>query len=513
MLCGGDTDVSALRAMVLQSEIYMKKLYFIIPVYKVENYLERCVESVLAQSYNDVEIVLIDDGSPDRCPEMCDKYAEMHDNVHVIHNANGGLSDARNAGLGDIPESIKTDDYITFLDSADFVHPLYAEKMVALCEDNGCNMAQCAYEKGSADVFSETGVKANITVTDSESNTYILETDKANTILRSSLLYMPARNLSNDDYYDDTDIEPSVPVESIKLNQSSLVLKEAFSYKLLATIIPSDATNQNIAWSSSNSSIVTVDNNGIITTLSAGTVNITAEITGMIATCKVKVIPLTTRVMIDYVENGVNYGKGIAIGDIIWAPVNCDFLPDSYSTSKFFQWGRKFGQISWKEDLEFIEGPISLANAQRDIYKDIVFVDTSSPYDWISEYNDLLWNRGTDQTPLKSEYDPCPDGWRVPTHNELSNLKINYGNIHSNKGTDFSGEYTYLDGAPMICLPITGYRDHLGNEYTYNVSDGGEYWSSYTKEGGAYFLYFKGRDIKIKTGSRCDGRCIRCVQE
>lgn len=169
MLCGGDTDVSALRATVLQSEIYMKKLYFIIPVYKVENYLERCVESVLAQSYNNVEIVLIDDGSPDRCPEMCDKYAEMHDNVHVIHKPNGGLSDARNAGLDYIYKSITIDDYITFLDSDDFVHPLYAEKMVSLCEDNGCNMAQCAYEKGSADVFSETGGKPNITVTDSES--------------------------------------------------------------------------------------------------------------------------------------------------------------------------------------------------------------------------------------------------------------------------------------------------------------------------------------------------------
>ena len=319
--------------------------------------------------------------------------------------------------------------------------------------------------------------------------------------------------LNFEKYEDNTNTEPSVPVESIKLDQSSLVLKEDFSYKLLATIIPSDATNQNIAWSSSNSSIVTVDNSGMITTLSAGIVDITAEISGMTATCKVKVIPLTSREMIDYEENGVNYGKGIAIGDIIWAPINCDFLPDSYPTSKFFQWGRKFGQIDWAEDLEFVEGPISLSNGQRDIYQDVVFIDTSYQYDWASEYNNLLCNRGTDQNPLKSEYDPCPDGWRIPTSNELRNLIINSGDTGSQSGTYFCGEYTYLKGAPMIRLPKTGYRNHLGEAYTYKAYAGGEYWSSYTTKEGAYFLFFLNEDIKIKTGSRCHGRSIRCVQE
>ena len=146
----------------------MKKLYFIIPVYKVEDYLERCVNSVLAQSHKNIEIVLVDDGSPDRCPEMCDAYAEKYANIHVIHKPNGGLSDARNAGLAYVYETITDDDYITFLDSDDFVHPLYAEKMIALCEENGCGMVQCGYEKGDADVFPESGDKITFFVTDAE---------------------------------------------------------------------------------------------------------------------------------------------------------------------------------------------------------------------------------------------------------------------------------------------------------------------------------------------------------
>lgn len=146
----------------------MKKLYFIIPVYKVEEYLERCVESVLAQSYKNVGIVLVDDGSPDICPQICDRYGEKYENVHVIHKPNGGLSDARNAGLAYVSDKAESDDYITFLDSDDFVHPNFAERMITLCEENNCGMAQCGYEKGSADVFSESKGESKVFVTDAE---------------------------------------------------------------------------------------------------------------------------------------------------------------------------------------------------------------------------------------------------------------------------------------------------------------------------------------------------------
>ena len=76
-----------------------EKISVIVPVYKVEPYLRRCVDSILAQSYTNLEIILVDDGSPDNCPTICDEYAAKDDRVRVIHKPNGGLSDARNAGL------------------------------------------------------------------------------------------------------------------------------------------------------------------------------------------------------------------------------------------------------------------------------------------------------------------------------------------------------------------------------------------------------------------------------
>ena len=128
-------------------------IYFVVPVYKVENYLARCVDSIIGQTYNDVHIVLVDDGSPDNCPEICDRLASRHSNIKVIHKPNGGLSDARNAGIDYVMSVADKDDYITFLDSDDFVHEKYAEIMVGLCNENGCDSAQCGYEKGDGNNF------------------------------------------------------------------------------------------------------------------------------------------------------------------------------------------------------------------------------------------------------------------------------------------------------------------------------------------------------------------------
>lgn len=87
----------------------------IIPVYKVEKYLRQCVESVLAQDYKNIEIILVNDGSPDNCPAICDEFALGDNRIKVIHKENGGLSDARNAGL-----LIATGEYVLFLDSDDY---------------------------------------------------------------------------------------------------------------------------------------------------------------------------------------------------------------------------------------------------------------------------------------------------------------------------------------------------------------------------------------------------------
>ena len=94
------------------------KLCIVIPVYCVESTLDRCVESVLGQQYDDMEIILVDDGSPDCCPQMCDEWARKDKRISVIHKENGGLSDARNAGIEQ-----STGDYITFVDSDDYLEP------------------------------------------------------------------------------------------------------------------------------------------------------------------------------------------------------------------------------------------------------------------------------------------------------------------------------------------------------------------------------------------------------
>lgn len=87
----------------------------IVPIYKVEKYLNQCVESIIRQTFLDFELILVDDGSPDGCPEICDEYARKDARIQVIHKENGGLSDARNAGL-----ALSTGEYVIFIDSDDY---------------------------------------------------------------------------------------------------------------------------------------------------------------------------------------------------------------------------------------------------------------------------------------------------------------------------------------------------------------------------------------------------------
>lgn len=96
----------------------------IIPVYKVESYLRRCIDSIINQTYNNIEIILVDDGSPDNSPAICDEYAKIDCRIKVVHKENGGLSDARNTGI----ENAKGN-YITFVDSDDWVQPDYIETL------------------------------------------------------------------------------------------------------------------------------------------------------------------------------------------------------------------------------------------------------------------------------------------------------------------------------------------------------------------------------------------------
>ena len=88
----------------------------IVPIYKVQDYLKECIESIINQTYSDIEVILVDDGSSDRCPQMCDEWAKRDSRIRVVHKKNGGLSSARNAGL-----DVAKGEYISFVDSDDFI--------------------------------------------------------------------------------------------------------------------------------------------------------------------------------------------------------------------------------------------------------------------------------------------------------------------------------------------------------------------------------------------------------
>lgn len=118
----------------------MDKISVIVPVYRVERYLERCVRSICQQTYPSLEIILVDDGSPDRCPDFCDTYARQDPRIHVIHKQNGGLSDARNAGM-----DIATGQYLAFVDSDDWIDPLMIELLHTLCKKYDAQISECSY--------------------------------------------------------------------------------------------------------------------------------------------------------------------------------------------------------------------------------------------------------------------------------------------------------------------------------------------------------------------------------
>lgn len=93
-----------------------EKISIVVPIYNVEKELDRCLQSLLRQTYKNIEIILVDDGSPDRCPLLCDEYAQKDSRVRVIHKKNGGLSDARNVGL-----QATTGEYVLYIDSDDYI--------------------------------------------------------------------------------------------------------------------------------------------------------------------------------------------------------------------------------------------------------------------------------------------------------------------------------------------------------------------------------------------------------
>lgn len=118
----------------------------IVPVYNVEQYIHQCVDSILSQTYKNLEIILVDDGSPDNCPAICDGYARNDDRVKIIHQENGGLSAARNSAL-----DLCTGEYIAFVDSDDWIESNAYEEMMSEMQKKDLDVVFCGVNVITAD--------------------------------------------------------------------------------------------------------------------------------------------------------------------------------------------------------------------------------------------------------------------------------------------------------------------------------------------------------------------------
>lgn len=122
----------------------------IVPCYKVESYLPTCIESIINQTYTNWELILVDDGSPDKCGAICEEYAGKDGRIKVLHKENGGLSSARNAGM-----KLMTGDYVTFLDSDDFLHRDALSFLVEYALKKEADIVQCDFVRGQDTTFPE----------------------------------------------------------------------------------------------------------------------------------------------------------------------------------------------------------------------------------------------------------------------------------------------------------------------------------------------------------------------
>ncbi len=227
----------------------------------------------------------------------------------------------------------------------------------------------------------------------------------------------------------------------------------------------------------------------------------------------------------DYIdERGVNHGQGIAIGNVVWAPVNCGYHPTEYPWGKLYQWGRKQGQgygtpyhnpaDANKPDpvpASIATGPTTAKEASG--HPETFYTGSSRLDDWRSTPNDAAWNGGTEDAPKKTANDPCPEGWRIPTRKELGTLgrTIPGTGDAQQKGCWCYGAASTDQAKAKLFLPAAGIR--LANGKAYNRNETGGYWSSQANNRLAYYLCV----TKVSTGTsplqRAAGASVRCVQE
>ena len=234
---------------------------------------------------------------------------------------------------------------------------------------------------------------------------------------------------------------------------------------------------------------------------------------GKVYTLRIKNIPP------DYVdEYGINHGPGVEIDGVVWAPVNCGYHETDFKYGKLYQWGRKYGQGYSDNNYTDVNVPAisdnitSFAGIQSRENKNVYFTGLWDYYvqNFSQSQLSLIWNAGTEMEPMKSQYDPCPDGWRIPLHSEYENLRQNYSELteeNSIPGYWFCGSVSYSMEANQVFLPLAGGRD-FGQARDRNEL--GYYYSS--KPGGFFGLYEDGPHM-VNYSQYSLACSVRCVQD
>jgi uncharacterized protein (TIGR02145 family) len=303
-----------------------------------------------------------------------------------------------------------------------------------------------------------------------------------------------------------------VSVTGVNLEPASLTLAIDHNATLTASVQPTDATNKEVTWTSSNNEVVTVSN-GTVTAKALGvaTIIVTTQEGGFTAKCVI------------VVTSGGAEEIGIVINGIKWATRNLAFKgkfvenPEDYGA--LFQWGRVGDGHEFRTSKNYpthndsINGVVS--SDRLNVSGQIVSTDSAFskfvkqsgyPYDWRDPQNGYLWNRLTEATPQKTENDPCPNGWRVPTGKEMQSL-INAGS-----------EWAELNGVngryfgKSIFLPAAGYRAPEDGNVNYTET-GGLYWSSAVNGINAQSIYFNSGNVEEGGNLRASGFSVRCVAD
>ena len=222
-------------------------------------------------------------------------------------------------------------------------------------------------------------------------------------------------------------------------------------------------------------------------------------------------------------EYGVNRGEGVEIDGVVWAPVNCGYHETDYKFGKYYQWGRKYGQgyVNGTDATSFTlsDGGVSLDEGQLSSNAS-VFYKGNDNGDWLSSQNDKLWNSGTEDAPVKTEYDPCPEGWRVPTAEELSSLIQNkdWKNTpdDSGDGYSFSGSQPYSAAAPQIFLIAADWIMPDGGRANGRGTSGSYWSSSVSGTDASRLVYLEPGDNVCLIANNTDrsyGCSVRCCKE